>query len=312
MRVVLFGSGDFGIPAFQALCDSSHQILSVVTSPDKPQGRNLKLKASPVKEWALQNRQPLFHYPNVNSEESAAALEKLEPDLFIVIAFGVILSKKLLEVPKRTALNVHASLLPKYRGAAPIEWALLNGDSETGISILRMAEKLDAGDVLLQKKTPILPEDTAVTLRQKLSLLGQAAILEALETLEKRTEAFTPQNESISSYARKIKKDDGHIDWKQSAKNIHDRVRALAEWPTAYSYYKGRRLIILEAFPSNLEKASDVPPGTVLKASSKEGLWVAASDNTLEIKKLQAEGKKPLAAKEFLKGFPLKEGEALE
>lgn len=306
MKIVFFGTGPFGLPALDALKKHPSQpLVSIVTSPDRPRGRDLKSQPSLVKEWAEKAGIPVLSFEKPNAPESRVVLEKLNADLFVVIAYGYLLSPQTLAIPRHGAWNVHSSLLPRYRGPAPIHWALLNGDAETGVTVMRMLEKLDAGDILIQKKTPVRPDDNYETLERRLAELGVSALTEALDALQGgRAPAPHPQDEKSTSYARKITKDDGKIDWKRPAKQIHSQIRALVRWPKACSFYQGKRILILDAQPVSSQGAPG-EPGTVLKASPQEGLWVAAGDSALEIKTLQAEGKRAMDAKEFLKGFAI-------
>ncbi|MGH7198647.1 MAG: methionyl-tRNA formyltransferase [Candidatus Omnitrophota bacterium] len=311
MKIVYFGTSAFGLPSLEALKNSPHKMLTVVTAPDRPQGRNLRLQPSPVKEWALAHGLPLFEHSKVNSEEFLLALRALGADLFVVISFGVILSKALLEIPRLGSLNVHPSLLPRYRGAAPMQWALLNGDPETGVSIVRINERLDAGDIVLQERTVIGPDEDIVSLEKRLSVLGAGALLKSVGLLEKGRAVFTPQDEKAASHARKLEKEDGHIQWDLPAAQVRDRVRAMKAWPGCYSFYEGKRLLILETEAAG-QPAAGARPGTIMAASAAEGIRIAARDEAVEIRTLQAEGRKPLGAREFLNGFPLKAGRALE
>jgi len=312
VNIIFFGTGAFGLPALDAIKNSHHKILTVVTTQDKPRGRHLEIRPSPVKEWALQNKFPLFQFTKINTEESIRGLKELGADLFVVVDFGLIFSAEILRVPRLMPVNVHPSLLPRYRGAGPMQWALINGDGETGVSIVRVIEKLDAGDILLQKKTAILPDDDIVTLETRLSRLAAEALLQAIEKLEKGEGALIPQEETHANYARKLTKEDGHIRWDTPAGEIRNRVRAMKVWPGSYSFYEGRRLVIVETEFSAMEKDARIRPGTIFLASRKEGLFVAALDRILEIRMLQLEGKKCLSAKDFLNGFPLKEGAVFE
>ncbi len=305
MNIVFFGTSAFGLPSLEALKKSSHKLLSVITTLDKPQGRTLKLKASPVKGWAQKNDFPYLEVSKKSITQLPSMLQDLGADLFIVISFGLILPKELLEVPKLMALNLHASLLPRYRGPAPIHWALINGDAETGVTVMRMVEKLDAGDILLQKKTALLPNDDITSLEKRLSLLGAEALLEAKPI-------FTPQDESLASYARKLTKEDGHIVWDRPAVEIINRLRALKSWPKSYSFYEGKRILVIEAEITREENKGHYPTGSLVTASQEQGIQVAAADRLVAIKRLQLEGKKPLEAAEFLKGFLLKSGQILE
>ncbi len=312
MKIVFFGTSAFGLPALDALKKSTHKILSIVTAHDKPQGRHLKVQSSPVTEWARENKTPLFDYSKINSDVSLADLRKLNADLFIVISFGVVFSKEFLAIPRLGALNVHPSLLPRYRGAAPMPWALINGDRETAVSIVRIVEKLDAGDILLQKKTLIFPAEDIHSLEKRLSVLGAESLLEGMRQIEQGTASFTPQDEKSSSYARKLEKADGHVNWAAPAVEIHNRIRGMKQWPGSYCFYQGQRMILVDAAPSEERASLRAAPGTILVASSKEGLFVAAQDKPLEIKALQIEGKRVLSAKEFLNGFTMEAGQILE
>ncbi len=312
MKIIYFGTSAFGIPALNVLKKSSHQILTVATMPDKPQGRHLKIQPSPVKEWALENRLPLFEFSDINSAESLQRLKGLGADLFVVISFGVIFSKEFIAIPRRMALNVHPSLLPRYRGAAPMPWALMNGDKETGVSIVRVEERLDAGDILLQKKMKILPEDDIISLEARLSGVGAEALVEGIDLIERGSAVLTPQGKDNLFYARKLSKEDGHVKWAAPASEIRNHIRAMLVWPGSYCFYKGHRIIVLETSVSGSEIVSKSRPGTVIAASRSGGILVAAGDGPLEIKTLQIEGRKPLSAKEFLNGFPLEPGQILE
>ena len=305
MKVAFFGTSDFGIPSLEALKASNHSIICIVTTPDKPQGRNLKTIPSPVKEWALKNDIPIIDY---SKENPLPAVQKLQAEVFVVISFGVILSKAVLEVP-RISLNVHSSLLPRYRGPAPMHWALLNGDRETGVTVMRMVEKLDAGDILLQKSLRIDKNDDIRTLSGRLSRLGAETLLESLDLLKKSAVYFLPQEKKTVTYARKITKEDGRIDWNRPADEIRNQVRAFLGWPNSYSFYQGKRLLFLEA---SIETGDvDAQPGTILEAG-KHGLTIAAVDGALRVTRLQMEGKNPLPAADFFKGIQLNPGVVLE
>lgn len=309
MNVVFFGTGSFGVPSLDALKNSSHRLSAVVTAPDKPQGRYLKVQASPVKAWALENNVPLLQPEAPASDAFLQILKKLEPDVFVVISFGMLLTGSMLAVPRKAPLNVHASLLPRWRGAAPIHWALMSGEAETGVSVMRMVERLDAGDVLVRKSTPILPEDDIYSLESRLELLGAEALLEGLAAIEAGAADWKPQDDTASTYARKIKKEDGRVDWKKSAAAIVNQVRALKAWPTSYSFYYKRRVIIHEA---SVIEGRYPNPGSVVYASAKDGICIAAGEGGVGITRLQLEGKGELDAREFVKGFPLITGALFE
>lgn len=310
MNLIYFGTGSFGLPSLEALFSSKHKLLSVVTGHDKPKGRNLRPTPSPVKDWALQKGVPVFEYTKINDPEALAKLSGMDADVFVVIAFGVIFSADFLRIPRVMPVNVHSSLLPKYRGAAPIHRAMMNGDPKTGVSVVRVIEKLDAGDILGTVETPILPDDDIVSLEARLADLGAKALLESLDRIAEGKAAFRPQDESLSTYARKIEKEDGRIDWSKKALEIHNRVRALKVWPVCSSSVRGKRVLFLE---SRVRPALvSARPGTILSASRNEGIVVAAGEGALQVLKLQMEGRTALSSADFLNGFPLKPGELFE
>lgn len=312
MRIVFFGTSTFGLPSLEALRRSSHQILSIVTTLDKPKGRHLKLKASPIKHWAQLHDFPYVEVSKKSILQLSSMIRNFDADLLVVISFGLILPKDLIESPKLMTINVHSSLLPKYRGAAPIHWALMNGDTETGVTIMRMVEKLDAGDILLQKKTTIETEEDILSLDSRLSQLGADALLEAIQRLEHGTLTFTSQDETQSTTARKISKEDGHIEWNQPALQIVHWIRALKNWPKSFNFYGGKRILVLDAEVTSEENKNRFSPGTITHLSQGVGIEVAAADRLVRIKTLQLEGKKPLSASEFLKGFAMSPGQFLE
>ena len=312
MKIVFFGTSPFGLPSLEAIQKSHHELSAVITTPDKPKGRNLKLSPSPVKEWAASKGIIAAEASKQNIFSLEESLKKIGADVFVVISFGVILPEALLKIQKTSALNVHSSLLPRYRGPAPIHWALLNGDARTGVTVMRMAQTLDTGDILLQEEMPILPEDNEKILHERLSQAGAAAILKALALLEENKALYTRQDEKLATYARKITKDDGHIQWKEPAQAIHNRVRALSGWPGTFVFLNGKRIIFLKT-----RLASEIPPqnsrpGQILKASAQDGIVVAAKSGALGVEQLQLEGRRPMSATQFLQGFSLKVGDILE
>ena len=311
MKLVFFGTSTFGVASLDSLEKSRHEIQAIVTVPDKPQGRHLKVDHSPIKEWAIKNKIPHFETARGKLNEIQPELKAITPDLFVVISFGAILPESLLAIPKILSLNVHSSLLPRWRGAAPMHWALMSGDSETGVSVIRMTPKLDAGDILTQKKTAILDDDDIVSLEARLSQLGAKALLETLSLLEQKRAVFHPQDQKQATVARKLTKNDGHIDWKLKVAEIHNRVRAMKEWPSSYSFYKGKRVILIRTQFST-PGVENSGPGVILSASVKSGIAVAAGDGVVRICRLQLEGKKALDSKEFLRGFTIEEGQFFE
>ena len=312
MNIVFFGTSAFGLPSLEAIARSAHALKAVVSTPNKPQGRHLKLQASPVKEWAAQRGSLYFDFFKEHPAQLLRTLKDLNADVFVVISFGVILKKEALELPRVAPINVHASLLPKYRGASPMQAAMLNEDSHTGVTVMRMNERLDAGDVLLKKRLALDPKEDIGVLEKRLSVLAAEALMESLELLEKEKAAWVPQDEKEASYAPKISKEDGKIGWSDNANKISAKVRAYLGWPGTFFFVRGKRVVLCKAQPLQAYNASGAP-GTVLQASETDGLVVAASGKTaLRLEELQLEGRKTLGWKEFLRGFPLKAGELLE
>ena len=308
MNIVFFGTSDFAIPSLQALLGSGHKVLAVVTQPDRPRGRNLKLSPPPVKVAALAKDIPVFQPQDASCAESIAYLKKLNADLFIVISFGQILKRGVLSIPKLFAINVHGSLLPKYRGAAPTNWAIINGDKTSGVTVIRMNEKMDEGDIILKRECAIGPEDTNITLSEKLSEIGAQALIEAVGLMEKnKTANFEKQNDTEATSAPKLKKEDGLIDWDQPAAKIHNKVRGFIPWPGAYTYYSGKILKILktEVAGSLGEKMDN---GEVVGIVEGKGIIVRTGSGDLAVQYLQLEGKKVLDADAFVRGHRIARG----
>lgn len=310
MNVVFFGTGAFGLPSLEALRKSPHHLLTVVTGVDKPQGRDLKVGSSPVKLWALEHGVPVLDFKK-ETPEFVETLKKMSPDVFIVISFGALLNEGLLNAPKLGAFNVHASLLPRYRGASPIRAAILGGDLRTGVTVLRMTRQLDAGDILVQKETPIDTHENALQLEERLAVLGGEALLEALDALQNKSARLIPQKESDVTLAGKITKEDGRIDWSRPSKQILDRIRAMAGWPGAFSSHQGKRIKLLEAAACEIPSKT-AKPGTVELSSAKDALYVRTGDGWIELLRVQLESKRALQTKDFLKGASLQSGQMLE
>ncbi|NPA40282.1 MAG: methionyl-tRNA formyltransferase [Thermodesulfobacteria bacterium] len=308
-RIVYMGSPEFAIPPLEALIDSE-EVIAVITQPDKPKGRGLKLEPCAVKKFALSKGIEVLTPNKLKDEEFLNKLKEFAPDLVVVCAYGKILPKQVLEIPKFGCWNIHASLLPKYRGASPINWAILEGEKETGITIMLMDEGMDTGPILLQKKTPIYPEETAEDLAKRLSNLGKEAICEAIELHKKGELSPTPQPEHGISYAPIIKKEDAFFEFeKDSADLIERKVRAFLPWPVAYTFFKGKRLKVFKAKKVKCE--SQEKPATILKIS-EEGILVKCKEDCILIQELQLEGKKRLSAHQFACGQRLKKGTLLQ
>ena len=301
------GSPEFALPALKGLCEKEN-VPVVVTQPDKPKGRGLKLSPCPVKEWAISKGLKVLSPQKLKDPEFMEALKGFAPDLVVVCAYGKILPKEVLEIPKFGCWNIHASLLPKYRGASPINYAILNGEKETGITIMLMDEGLDTGPILFQKNLFIEDEDNAITLSKKLSELGKEAILEAIELHKQGKLSPKPQPEEGVSYAPLLKKEDGYFEFSEPALQIERKVRAFLPWPVAHTKIKGKlfKVFKAKALPSS-EKAQ---PGTVLEIN-EEGLLVKTGENTILLKEVQLEGKKRLTGAQFACGQRLKPGDLL-
>ena len=302
------GTPEFAVPPLRALHRAGHAIPMVVTQPDRPKGRGRKTTPPPVKAAAIDLGLTVAQPATIRSADFIEKLRKLEPDLCVVVAMGQILSQALLDIPRMGAINVHASLLPKYRGAAPIQWALINGERETGITTMRMDAGLDTGDMLLSARTDITPEDTAQTLHDRLSILGADLLVETIDGLISNTITPVPQDHGLASQAPLLKKDDGRIDWYKPAGAIDTFIRGMTPWPGAFSFMGDKRLKIFAARPVPL--TSPAPPGTVIKGFSDE-LRVATGDQALTILELQAASGKRLPVRDYLIGNPVPEGTVL-
>lgn len=310
MRIIFFGTSDFSVPSLEKIARSGHELACVVTQPDRKKGRNLVTAPPPVKE-ALTGRDIILHQPeDVHSPDMIAILKKYNADLFAVAAFGSILKKSVLEMPKKFCVNLHASLLPKYRGASPVNWAVINADAKTGVTVIRMSERMDAGDIILSRGCKVFKSDTAATLGERLAGMGAELLLEALGLIENNKAAFTKQKEDEATYAHKLKKTDGLIDWRMRACDIHNRVRGLTPWPNAYTHTNGKVLKVLESgYNDNKTDKDDI--GRIVRIG-KEGIFVGTGGGELIIKTLQLEAKKRLGADEFLRGYKLRAGDGLE
>lgn len=304
MRIVFFGSPATAIPSLATLLRAGHRIELVITQPDKPFGRGKKLKPCAVKTFALDKGLP--HYAPERIRKDAAALKKIrevEPEIIVVVAYGQMIPLSIIDIPKYKSVNVHFSLLPKYRGASPVQWAVLNGETRTGVTIFRLNEKMDEGDILTAEEVAILPRETALSLETRLSYIGAELLFKTLAAIERVRP--TLQDHTQASYAPKLKKEDGLIDWGQDVEAVNRKVRAMTPWPSAYTFLHGRRLIIQEGQPS-FEKADQDSPGTIVSIE-KYGIMVCCKDKSLYlIQTLQPENKKAMSAFSFSLGKHLK------
>ncbi len=300
MDVIFVGTASLGIPTLRALAQK-HRVLAVFTQPDRPAGRGLTLTPPPIKQVALELGLPIYQPEKINRETEF--IKTLNPDVIVVVAFGQFLSKRLLTIPKFGCINLHASLLPKYRGAAPIQWAIINGETETGLTTFLLSEEMDAGDILLQEKVSISNEDTAGTLHDKLAELGPDLVLRTLEGFEKGTIIPRPQDHSQATFAPKIESTVGQIDWTQPARKIFNLIRGLNPSPGAYTLWDGQRLKLYASrvVPSN----SIFPPGCVIDS---ESLIVRCGEDALELLEVQPAGKRRMSGRDFINGYKIRIG----
>ena len=301
MRILFMGTPDFAVASLKRLVEDGHEICGVFTQPDKPKNRGHKLAFSPVKEYAITQDLDVYQPLKMRDGEAMGIVESLAPEMIVVAAYGKILPEDILNYPKYGSINVHSSLLPKYRGAAPINWAILDGEAETGVTIMYMAKELDAGDVILQKTTPISDEEDAQMLTARLADLGAEALSEAVVALGNGTATRTPQGD-VFTYASMLSREMSPIDWSRSARAIDCQVRGLIPWPCAAAELAGTKFKVFRTAPGN---ATEKAPGTILSAG-KQGIEVACGDGkSLFITELQAEGGKRMAAAAYLLGHPI-------
>lgn len=303
MKIVFMGTPDFAVETLRVLLESSkHKVAAVVTQPDKPKGRGNIMQFPPVKEMALSYQVPIYQPVKVRAAEFVEILKEIAPDVIVVVAFGQILSKEILEMPKYGCLNVHASLLPKYRGSAPIQWAIINGEQETGVTIMQMDTGVDTGDMIKKAVVPIDAKETGESLFKKLSLLGGPMILEVLDELEKGTAVFEKQEDACSCSTKKLDKEIGRIDWKESAEKIDCLIRGLNSWPSAYTTVAGKTLKIWEAEVVEQEYQGEY--GEVVLVE-KERFFVKTGCGVLAVLEVQLEGKKRMRTDAFLRGYAI-------
>ncbi len=307
-RVVFMGTPDFAVPALKALHERRHDVVCVVTQPDRRKGRGRKMLPPPVKAAALDFGYDVIQPVSMTPDDVFDALQALKPDVFVVVAFGHILNKKLLALPDRGAVNIHASLLPKYRGPAPIQRAVIDGETETGVTTMMLDEGMDTGDILLTARTPISKEDTAQTLHDRLADMGADLLIQTLDGLADNTVNPVPQDHARATYAPMLKKEDGRMDWTRSAEALDAFIRGMTPWPGAFTFLEDRRIKIFRAVP--LDQDAEAPPGTVVRGFADE-LRVAAGRGVLSIRELQIASAKRLHVRDFLKGCPMPPGTVL-
>lgn len=308
MKVVFMGTPDIAVPCLQKIIDEGHEVIGVVTQPDKPKGRGKKLCMSPVKELALKYDIPVYQPIRARDDEFVQTLKHLNPELIVVVAFGQILPKAILDIPKLGCINVHVSLLPKYRGAAPINWVIINGEQKTGVTTMYMDEGLDTGDMILKSEVDLDDNITAGELHDKMMEIGADTLKQTMDLIEKGCAPRETQNHDEFSYAPIMNKSLGNIKWNNSAKEIHNLVRGVNPWPSAYTIYNGDTMKIWKT--EVLGEKSDKTPGTILKVD-KDGIRISTEDNIILVKEIQMPGKKRVLVSEYIKGNTIESGAIL-
>ena len=314
MKIVFMGTPEFAVGALEKIIEAGHQVVSVVTQPDKPKGRGKELQMTPVKICAMAHAIPVFQPVKIKAPEAVKILREYEADIFVVAAFGQILSEEILAMPKYGCVNIHASLLPKYRGAGPIQWAIIDGEKNTGVTIMQMDKGLDTGDMLLQKEVEIDKRETGDSLHDKLAAAGAELIVEALPQIEAGKLTPRRQNDEESCYAKMLHKSMGKIDWNMPAEKLDCLIRGLLSWPGAYTVFRGKNLKIWEEEPvlpgELLAEPLEAEPGGIVRVE-KDAFYVQCGDGILKVLSVQMEGKKRMSVRDFLLGYPMKPGEHL-
>jgi methionyl-tRNA formyltransferase len=308
MKIVFMGTPEIAVPCLEKMIDEKHEILGVVTQPDKPKGRGKKLTMSPIKELAVKHDIDVYQPMRARDEEFINEIRSLSPDLIIVVAFGQILPKEILEIPKFGCVNVHVSLLPKYRGAAPINWVIINGEEKTGVSTMYMDEGLDTGDIILQHEIDLNNDITAGELNDKIMYIGADLLKETVEMIAKGTAPRTVQINEESSYAPIMNKSLGKIDFSKSAKEIHNLVRGVNPWPSSYTTYEDDTMKVWKTKVT--DKDSEDKPGTIVEVD-KEGIGVCTKDKVILLEEIQMPNKKRVLVSEYIKGNTIKTGVVL-
>ncbi|HEV8347175.1 MAG TPA: methionyl-tRNA formyltransferase [Vicinamibacterales bacterium] len=310
LRIVFFGTPEFAVPTLDALLASRHRLVGAVTQPDRPRGRGHKTSDAPVKSRALAAGLPILQPDRLKDPAFLDALAAFNADLGVVAAYGRILTDAVLATPRLGLINVHASLLPRYRGAAPVHRAVIAGERETGVTIMRVVKALDAGPMLATARCPIGPEETSEDVERDLARIGAALLVASMDELALGRATETPQDEAAATYAPRLTKDDGAIDWKWPADRIHNLIRGLHPWPHAYTFLRGARLIVRSSIchESDMSDSLQVEPGTIVEAAG-DRLIVATGNGALHIREIQAEGKRPMTVRDFLPGHRLARGD---
>ena len=316
-KIIFMGTADFGGPVLEKLADSRENKIAVITQPDRPQGRGGKIFPTPVKRIALEKGLEVFQSENINDEESIKRIKEFNPDIILVVAYGQILSGHILNIPKMGCINIHGSLLPKYRGAAPINRAIINGEKETGITFMFMKEKVDAGEIIFQEKIYILPDETCGELYYRLSALSAETLPKLLEKVKSGKIERISQDNNLATFARKMSKEDGRIDWSDKGEKVYNLIRGTIPYPGAFTYYKGRKLKITRArFIDDYQDEADTgsvspQPGRVIK-TEKDAILISTGDKgIIKILRMIPAGSKELTANQFVNGYKIKVGDVL-
>lgn len=305
MKIVFMGTPEFAVPCLQKIIDEGHEVLAVVTQPDKPKGRGKKLAMPPVKELALKYNIDVYQPLKAREESFVEKLKEINPELIVVVAFGQILPKSILDIPKFGCVNVHASLLPKYRGAAPLNWVIINGEEKTGVTTMYMDVGLDTGDMILKSEIPLDDEITAGELHDKMMVQGAEVLKDTIDLISKGEAPREKQNDEETCYSPIMDKSLGNIDWSKSATDIHNLIRGVNPWPSAYTTYDKQTMKIWKT--KVLDKLSEKTPGTILSVD-KDGIEVSTGDKVLQISEIQMSGKKRMIVSEYIKGNDISTG----
>lgn len=318
MKIVFMGTPDFAVPSLKALLKAGHQVAGVVTQPDRPKGRGQKLAPPPVKAAALEAGLQIFQPEKIKTPEFVAILQKMAPELIVVAAFGQLLSEEILHLPEHGCINVHASLLPKYRGAAPIHWSVINGEPETGVTIMQMERGLDSGDMIVSAGIPILPDDTTGTIHDKLAVMGAQLLVKAVTEIVSGTAERVPQNHQQSTYAPLLTKETEKLDWTKSSMDIYNLIRGLNPWPGAYTMIGDKvlkvwagRACTIDCIPGPIPELTGYPPGQILGNIPDVGFAVATGNGCLALTEVQLQGSKRMKAEDFMRGHHLEKGTLL-
>jgi methionyl-tRNA formyltransferase len=308
MRIVFMGTPEFAVPSLDILIKNDMDVVMTVTQPDKPRGRGYRVSCSAVKEYALNKNLPIMQPEKIGDMECVETLRSLKPDLFVTCAFGQFLPQRVLDIPNKGTVNVHGSLLPKYRGAAPIHWAIINGEKKTGVTTMLTTLKLDAGDILLRQEIEIDDEMTAGQLHDRMSVLGAELLLKTIHCIENGTITPIPQDESEATYAQRISREIAEIKWDSTAEKIHNLVRGTNPWPGAYSFFKGERMRVWKSHVLNSERNTGKEPGTIL-CVSKDGFDVQTGKGIIRIKEVQCDNAKRLTVNQYICGHVVNVGD---